>query len=123
MFCAFEGAPKILRLYGRGTALEPGTAEFEALLPQFPPFAAVRSIIRVAIERIADSCGTGVPQMRYEQDRAQLPAWAERLGEKRILTYQREHNLSIDGLPGLMCREAYTDQRGVVVPPEVAHTI
>src|ERR1051326_9080650 len=27
MFCAFEGAPKILRLYGRGAVIEPGTTE------------------------------------------------------------------------------------------------
>ena len=44
-------------------------------------------------------------RLRYEEERSQLPAWAERQGEKKILAYQREHNLSIDGLPGMVCRE------------------
>ena len=29
MFCAFEGAPLILRLYGRGRVVEPGDAEWD----------------------------------------------------------------------------------------------
>ena len=29
MFCAFEGPPRILRLYGRGEAIEPDAPDFE----------------------------------------------------------------------------------------------
>lgn len=106
MFCAFEGAPKILRLYGQGTVLEPGTQDFAEILPRFPEYTAVRSIIRVAVDRIADSCGFGVPRLRYEEERSQLPVWAERQGPRKIEGYQREHNRSIDGLPGLLRHEA-----------------
>ncbi len=31
MFCAFTGSPKILRLYGRGSVIEPSTEEFRRL--------------------------------------------------------------------------------------------
>src|SRR6185437_9290053 len=68
LFCAFEGAPKIVRLYGRGTVLEPTSLDFESLRSHFPAYAAVRSIVRVALHRITDSCGFGVPLLRYERE-------------------------------------------------------
>jgi hypothetical protein len=102
MFCAFEGAPKILRLNGRGTVIEPDDPVFAELYAQFPPFPGVRSVIRVAVERIADSCGYGVPLHHYEGERAQLREWAERKGPDGVRAYQAEHNAtSIDGLPGV----------------------
>ena len=108
-FCAFEGAPKIVRLHGRGTIIEPIDADFEALLASFAPQPGIRSIVRVQVTRISDSCGFGVPRLRYEQDRTQLVAWAERKGET-LTTYQREKNRSsIDGLPGLRWTEGNAD--------------
>ena len=102
MFCAFEGPPKILRLHGRGEVIEPADAEFPALAGRFPAHPGARSIIRVAIERIGDSCGYGVPLMRYEQDRDQLTQWAERKGPEGLAAYRREKNVaSLEGLPGL----------------------
>ena len=102
MFCAFEGPPKIVRFHGRGEVLEPGDADFASLLERFDPGPGVRSIIRMEIDRIADSCGYGVPRMRFEGERTQLPAWAERKGEDGLLDYQRTKNAaSIDGLPAL----------------------
>lgn len=102
MFCAFEGPPKIVRLHGRGTVLEPGDPGFETLRALFPAREAVRSIIRVAVERIADSCGYGVPRYRYEGQRPQLPEWAERKGPEGVIRYRAENNArSIDDLPGL----------------------
>jgi hypothetical protein len=49
LFCAFEGAPKILRLYGRGDVLYPDHADFAALSPRFPTLPGARAIIRVAL--------------------------------------------------------------------------
>ncbi len=116
LFCAFTGAPKILRLYGTGRAHRAGTPEFEALRPSFPDFGAVRSVIDVTIERIADSCGYGVPFYEYVGDRDTLPRWAEVKSQEEIAAYQVSRNtLSIDGLPGLFGeagsggREAATD--------------
>ena len=74
LFCSFEGLPRLLRLYGRGEVLEPGDEGFETLLTRFPSHRGVRSIIRVSITRIADSCGFGVPLYRFEGERKQLTA-------------------------------------------------
>src|SRR5215211_283943 len=57
MFCAFQGPPNIVRLHGRGDVIEPRDAEYEVLRPRFPPAVGSRAIIRVRVERIADTCG------------------------------------------------------------------
>ena len=104
-FCAFDGPPRILRLYGAGTVLEPDASEFQALRPRFGDFPSLRSIVRVALERIADSCGYGVPLYRYEGERSQLHEWTARKGPAGIARYQDENNrVSVDGLPGLAQR-------------------
>lgn len=102
MFCAFDGAPKILRLYGYGEVIEPGDADFDALHRSFPPLEGARAIIRARIDRIADSCGYAVPLYRYEAERNQLQEWAQRKGPVGVVQYRAERNrYSIDGLPGL----------------------
>lgn len=102
MFCAFEGPPRVLRLHGRGEVVEAGDPAFDALSAQFPSYLSTRAIIRVALERISDSCGYGVPLYHYEGERTQLPAWAEHKGADGLLTYREEKNsASIDGLPAL----------------------
>ncbi len=102
MLCAFEGPPKIVRLHGRGQAIEPGHAEFAALRSRFPGYSGARAIIKVALDRISDSCGYGVPAYEFKEHRKQLPLWVDRKGEERLAAYRAEHNTrSIDGLPGL----------------------
>ena len=102
MLCSFEGPPKILRLHGRGRVLEPPDDDFAELRPRFPADPKARSIIRVDVERISDSCGYGVPVMSYEADRTLLRQWAEKKGNEKLEAYQIEKNAeSIDGLPAL----------------------
>ena len=102
MFCAFEGPPKIVRLYGRGEVLRPGDADFAALVRLFPTMPGTRSVIRIHLDRVSDSCGYAVPTYRHTGARDQLIAWAERKGADGIADYQRQRNArSIDGLPGL----------------------
>ncbi|HEU4887510.1 MAG TPA: pyridoxamine 5'-phosphate oxidase family protein [Thermoanaerobaculia bacterium] len=102
MLCAFEGPPKIVRFHGRGEVLEPGDAEFGTLIGKFEPGPGVRSIIRIEVDRISDSCGFGVPLMQFERERSQHAAWAEKKGESGLETYRRERNAnSIDGIPAL----------------------
>jgi Predicted flavin-nucleotide-binding protein structurally related to pyridoxine 5''-phosphate oxidase len=106
MFCAFSGPPKILRLYGTGRVVMPGDAEWDELLPRFGRRLGVRSIIVVSCDRIADSCGYGVPLMSYEQDRDLLHRWAERKDAAQLREYRAKHNSkSIDGLPALTDEE------------------
>jgi hypothetical protein len=102
MFCSFEGPPRTLRLYGRGEVIEPGDEAFEGLRSGFPAQPATRSVVRVHLDRIADSCGYGVPLYRFEGERAQLCEWAKRKGADGLRRYQLEHNRSsLDGLPAL----------------------
>ena len=102
MLCAFEGPPRIVRLQGQDTAIEPQDPEFPALLSQFNTSPGVRAIIRVKLERISDSCGSRVPLYRYEGDRSQLITAAEKKGAVGLHEYRRNNNAaSIDGLPGL----------------------
>ncbi len=112
MFCAFDGPPKIVRLYGRGEVIEPGAAEFAALAALFPTYPGIRSVIRVDCRRISDSCGFGVPRMSFEEDRSQLLAHAERKGPEGIEAYKAAKNArSLDGLPGLELDENSTARR------------
>jgi hypothetical protein len=105
-FCAFEGPPRIVRLHGRGEVLEPTAPDFATLRPLFPAeLDGVRSIIRVELRRIADSCGYAVPLMRWEGDRRQLVAWTAKKGPEGVAGYQATRNRrSLDGLPGLKPR-------------------
>ena len=102
MFCAFEGLPKILRLYGRGEVREPGDAAYDELRYSFPDLPGERAIIDVSVDRIADSCGFGVPRMDFVGPRDKLLVSAERKGPEKMAEYRALKNTrSIDSLPGL----------------------
>ncbi|HEV2521500.1 MAG TPA: pyridoxamine 5'-phosphate oxidase family protein [Candidatus Acidoferrales bacterium] len=102
MFCAIQGPPKILRVHGRGKVVEPGQSEFSSLASQFPEHEGRRSVILIEVTRISDSCGFGVPLLKYEGQRSQLKAWACNQGPEKLNAYRLEKNsASIDGLPGL----------------------
>jgi hypothetical protein len=102
MFCAFEGRPRILRLYGRGRVIEPGDADWPAVADEFPTMSGTRSVIVLEVDRIADSCGYAVPRYEYVGDRPQLNEWCEKKGPEGVREYQaRKNRVSIDGLPGL----------------------
>lgn len=106
MFCAFEGAPNIVRLHGKGSVLEADHPDFVELLPLFPELPGVRSIIRVAVNRVSDSCGFAVPRYRYQADRDALTNYAEAKGPEGMATYRAQKNRrSLDGLPGLTIAE------------------
>lgn len=104
MFCAFEGAPVILRLHGKATATqwdEPGFAELLAL---FPDFDKARAIFTIRLERISDSCGWGVPLYEFKGDRDQLKRYADNpkvTADEWAEKYRRQNAASIDGLPGV----------------------
>lgn len=102
MLCAFQGAPRIVRLHGRGSIFEPQDQEFSRLRGLFPAEPAGRAIVHISIDRIADSCGYGVPLYTFERNRSQLPDWAARKGPQGLHEYQVQKNrISIDGLQAL----------------------
>lgn len=103
MFCAFEGAANILRLYGQGEAVCMGEPGFDALMALFPNFDRARAVIRIRLERITDSCGWGVPFYEFRGERDQLRRWVEarpieEWAERRYASNGR----SIDGLTGFV---------------------
>lgn len=100
MFCAFEGAPNILRLYGTGTVVLPGSAEWDALYPLFAPLPGARQIIDIEVHKVQTSCGYSIPFMSYEGERDTLQRWAAQKGEEGLKEYRKEKNSkSIDGMP------------------------
>jgi hypothetical protein len=104
MFCAFAGAPRIVRLHGTGRVVLTGDSSFADLAGRFPggKGVGVRSIIVVDVSRIADSCGYGVPFMSFEGHRPTIDQWSNRKGPEGIQNYWVEKNAeSIDHLEGL----------------------
>jgi Pyridoxamine 5'-phosphate oxidase len=112
MLCAFAGPPRILRLHGQGSVVVAGDPGFDELLASCD-FASVegvpearRAIVTVELDRIADSCGYGVPLMEFQGRRQHFDLWAAKKvrvgGPEAMLDYQREYNAtSIDGLPAV----------------------
>ena len=103
MFCAFGGPPKIVRLHGKARA---GAPESE-LRVHFPEHMGARAIIDVAVTRVSDSCGYGVPKFGAPEPREALDMWTRKKGAEGLAAYRRQKNArSIDGLPALEEDEA-----------------
>lgn len=98
MFCAFEGKPLILRLYGSAKIYHPRDSKFKEYLELFPKVAGSRQIVEMDIDLVQTSCGYAVPFMDFKEDRTTLNIWAEKQGEEKIEQYWRDKNTkSIDG--------------------------
>jgi hypothetical protein len=109
MFCAFNGPPNILRLYGQGRTILPDTAEWETLRPLFPEHPGARQIVAADISRVQTSCGYAVPLMDLVGQRDTLVRWAESKGDEALDAYRQEKNLcSIDGLPTALAEHTTT---------------
>lgn len=105
MLCAFDGPPRILRLFGTATAHPVGSPRFAELEPRFPSMPGSRSIVELDVERIQTSCGYAVPFMDLREERPTLHQWAARKGDDGLAAYWAEKNTrSIDGLPALDAR-------------------
>jgi hypothetical protein len=100
MFCSFIGPPLILRLYGKGFTVLPGTPDWETYSPQFTIYPSTRQLIVADIDLVQTSCGFGVPLFDYAGERTIHFDWAETKGEAGMQAYMQEKNLvSLDGLP------------------------
>lgn len=103
MFCAVDGPPLILRLYGRGRVITRSSTEYAELLSeQFggaEPLGA-RQIVRIDFDLVKTSCGYGVPLMDYRGERDTMDRWAEAKGPDGLVAYRADNNVaSMDGLP------------------------
>ncbi len=99
MFCAFEGAPNILRLYGKAEEVLPIHDKWSNYASLFPKLPGTRQIFIVSIESVQTSCGMSIPFYEYQGERNQLNDWATEKGEEGIKQYWNDRNqTSIDGL-------------------------
>lgn len=100
MMCSFEGAPNILRLYGKGKEIKEGDDSWEELIQLFPETPGTRQIFDIAIESAQTSCGMSIPFFEYKGEREELNDWAKSKGKEGIQQYWAEKNqTSIDGKP------------------------
>lgn len=100
MFCAFEGAPMILRLYGKGKVINPNDPQWDESIALFPSLAGTRQIIDIEIDRVQSSCGMSIPYFDFKEERLQLDDWAKGKGQDGIKEYWKDKNeQSIDGIP------------------------
>jgi Pyridoxamine 5'-phosphate oxidase len=100
MFCSFDKAARIMRLYGRGRAIHPRDAQWNEYLAMFPSEPGVRQIMEIDIETAMTSCGYAVPKYDGLEERDTLRKYWRKRGEEAIEPYLKEKNVeSIDGLP------------------------
>ena len=114
MFCAFDGDPVILRLYGQGRSHLRGGAGYAALKPHFVKMPGARQIVTLDVDLVATSCGMAVPYFDYREERKNLARHWTRLGLDGLRKYWGKKNMtSLDGLPTHLAPEA-------MAPPQVA---
>jgi hypothetical protein len=100
MFCAFEGAPMILRLFGQAKAVHPRDAEWEGLYTQFPPLPGARQVFVLEVDLVQTSCGMGVPFFDFVAPREDLNDYWAKKSPAQLEEYQTAKNsVSIDGKP------------------------
>ncbi|MFB1487697.1 MULTISPECIES: pyridoxamine 5'-phosphate oxidase family protein [unclassified Thiocapsa] len=98
MFCAFEGPPMILRVYGAARVVHLSDPDWADLLSLFKPLPGARQIFDLAVDLVQTSCGMGVPYFTYNGDREQLVDWAEKKGDEGVRDYWEQKNqVSIEG--------------------------
>lgn len=100
MFCAFDGNPLILRIYGSAKVVHKNDNEWKDLYPLFKPLPGARQIFDITIDLVQTSCGMAVPYFSYVGDRELLSDWATKKGVEGLKRYWEEKNqMSIDGIP------------------------
>ncbi len=99
MFCNFDRPALILRIYGRGRAVLPQDAEWEALAAHFTLLPGTRQIFVIDIDSVQSSCGWGVPFMALERERETLQKAHSQMEPDAWLAKARQRSSSIDGIP------------------------
>ncbi len=100
MWCAFEGPPRILRVYGNVETIHPRNSAWSSCTKVLSPQLGARQYFKLHIELVQTSCGYAVPLMSYQEDRTVLQKWSEKRGPDGIAEYWADKNqLSLDGQP------------------------
>jgi len=114
MFNAFQGPPRITRLFGKGTVHEFGSPVYDQLIPVGDRKPGSRSAIVIDVHKVGTSCGYAVPYFTFQGHRTKLldfyekretadrAAGADCTPDNGLRAYWALKNLrSIDGLEGL----------------------
>ncbi|KAI0125136.1 hypothetical protein BJ170DRAFT_584599 [Xylariales sp. AK1849] len=112
LFNAFDGPPRIVRLFGHGRVLENETPEFEEFLKthNVEMIPGARSIIVVEIHQVGSSCGFSVPYYDFKDFRPILNDFFQKKEAKFAAGNEKEsmprywalkNAWSVDGLPGM----------------------
>lgn len=112
VFNAFEGPPRILRLWGKGRVLEYGTPEFSEIVTRenITTMPGTRSVIVVDIHQVGTSCGYQVPFFSFVDYRRVLEDHFRKKAERYERGNEKEsmdrywalkNAWSMDGLPGM----------------------
>lgn len=108
MWCAFDGAPTIVRVHGRGEPVFRDDPRWPGLVGLFTlPEAGehgARAIVLVHAELIRDTCGYAVPFLDYREERTLHGDRFRREDDASLSAYfqSKDHvGTSLDGLPAL----------------------
>lgn len=100
MFCALDGDPLILRLYGQARVVHQADPDWRELSAQFPALPGARQIFDVDLDLVMTSCGMGVPMYHYGGERDTLSEHWRNQGVSGVQSYwQSSNQVSIDGVP------------------------
>jgi len=107
LFQAFEGAPRICRLFGEGTFHEYGSEEYARYIPGATRFPGSRAVVIVDVHKVGTSCGYAVPFYQFLAHRTLL---LDRFNERErpdakdpLRVYWIKKNAqSMDGMPAFV---------------------
>ncbi len=99
MFCAFDRAALIVRIYGRGRAILPQDARWDELAAHFTLLPGTRQIFEFDVESVQNSCGWGVPFLTFDRERQTLSKYHRADDPEKRLRKLAKRTESIDGLP------------------------
>lgn len=113
LFVAFDGPPRILRLYGQASFILPEELDGDnnkhlrelfdgELRGQVDHDYGFRCIVLVRVMRVSQSCGYSIPKFQYTAERTTLREFSDGKGEQGMVVYRGfKNSYSIDGLPSI----------------------
>ncbi|KAL2266841.1 hypothetical protein VTJ83DRAFT_4118 [Remersonia thermophila] len=130
MFSAFDGPPRIVRLFGHGTVLERGTQAFDNFVKKHDVqvIPSSRSIITVNVHQAMSSCGYSVPLYDFKRFRETLnetfarkeESFKQGKSEERMERYWAlKNSYSMDGLPGMRIGLETAKQEHIIPNPKM----
>ncbi len=98
MMCAYEGDPKILRIYAQVNVIQEKDEQWAEYIGEFDDTKGARQVFELNIESVNDSCGWGVPLYEYQGQRTKLTNYYGSSTKEEHMEYMQKNNqVSFDG--------------------------